>query len=205
MDQIAADDTPLSHVDEDALQQELELRKAARAASPSKPADNPRARIAGSSADALAKRSKLAEERSARVHAARDKRERAAAKARDEAFREAQEQARRAERAARASSSYSSSRSAGSSSSGRSRTGGKRRSARSSAGSGDKIAKYYKVLDLPVGAPYEDVKKSYRKLMRKYHPDRHVGNAKKQKAATELSMRVTQAYKELEDHLKGKK
>ena len=69
---------------------------------------------------------------------------------------------------------------------------------------GDNIAKHYKTLDLPNGAPFDEVKKSYRKLMRKYHPDRHMGNPKKQKAATELTMRVTQAYKELEEHLKGR-
>ena len=199
MDQIAADDTPLSHVDEELLQSELALRKAAREANPQKPSDNPRARIAGASATALAERRKLAEERAARIHARREKRERAARKAQAEAFRQAQEQARRAEQQARAGAHRAYRGSTGSS--GRSN---KRRSA-PAAGGRDKIAKYYKVLDLPVGAPFEDVKKSYRKLMRKYHPDRHVGNAKKQKAATELSMRVTEAYKELEDHLKGKK
>ena len=42
---------------------------------------------------------------------------------------------------------------------------------------------------------------SYRQLMRKYHPDMHAGNPQKQKAATELSMRVTAAYNGLVAHL----
>jgi len=36
--------------------------------------------------------------------------------------------------------------------------------------------------------------------MRKYHPDMHAGNPGKQKAATELSMRVTSAYNGLVAH-----
>ena len=39
----------------------------------------------------------------------------------------------------------------------------------------------------------QEIKSSYRQLMRKYHPDMHAGNPQKQKAATELSMRVTTA------------
>jgi DnaJ-class molecular chaperone len=37
--------------------------------------------------------------------------------------------------------------------------------------------------------------------MRKYHPDMHAGNPGKQKAANELSMRVTAAYNGLQEHL----
>ena len=45
------------------------------------------------------------------------------------------------------------------------------------------------------------IKSSYRQLMRKYHPDMHAGNPGKQKAANELSMRVTTAYNGLQAHL----
>jgi DnaJ-class molecular chaperone len=48
------------------------------------------------------------------------------------------------------------------------------------------------------------IKTSYRQLMRKYHPDMHAGNPQKQKAATELSMRVTTAYNGLVAHLEKK-
>jgi DnaJ-class molecular chaperone len=49
------------------------------------------------------------------------------------------------------------------------------------------------------------IKTSYRQLMRKYHPDMHAGNPQRQKAATELSMRVTAAYNGLVAHLENKK
>jgi DnaJ-class molecular chaperone len=48
------------------------------------------------------------------------------------------------------------------------------------------------------------VKTAYRALMRKYHPDMHAGNPSKQKAATELSMRVTTAYNALQAYFSEK-
>jgi DnaJ-domain-containing protein 1 len=179
-------------VDEDAFQRELDRRTAARQSGWPAPMDNPRARIASASSEARQRRTKLADDRAARIHAAHEKRDRAAKAAQEEAFRRAKEQARRAPGAARGGARPSSS------SQGRSAGGFpfQRKD--------DKIAAYYKVLDLPYGASYDEVKKSYRQLMRKYHPDRHVSHPKKQKAATELSMRVTQAYNALEEHLKKK-
>ena len=40
--------------------------------------------------------------------------------------------------------------------------------------------------------------------MRRYHPDRHNGSPQKLKAATELSMRVSEAYNGLVDYLEKK-
>ena len=69
---------------------------------------------------------------------------------------------------------------------------------------GDKrLRELYAQLEVPYGAPFEDVKKSFRRLMRKYHPDLHAGNPQKQKTATQLTMSLTQAYNELELHLTG--
>ncbi len=66
------------------------------------------------------------------------------------------------------------------------------------------LLEWYKVLDLQAGADMAQIKSSYRQLMRKYHPDMHAGNPQKQKAATELSMRVTTAYNGLVAHLEKK-
>jgi DnaJ-domain-containing protein 1 len=192
MNKVAADDTPLSHVDEEGLQSELADRVAARKGARS-PADNPIAKLAGSSSAAREKRAKLAERRSARVDSERQKRARAENEAHEAAFRDAQ---RRAQQQARSSSSRSGGKSAGQRA---------RDKARSIFDRDDpKIVEHYKTLQLPNGAPFDEVKKAYRKLMRKYHPDLHTGSEKKQKAATELSMRVTQAYNALDEHLNGK-
>jgi DnaJ-domain-containing protein 1 len=64
------------------------------------------------------------------------------------------------------------------------------------------IRKAYAALEVPAGSDFETVRKSYRRLMRKYHPDLHRGTAEKQRAATDLTQRLTQAYKTLEKHMR---
>jgi DnaJ-domain-containing protein 1 len=66
-----------------------------------------------------------------------------------------------------------------------------------------RLRELYAQLEVPFGAPFEEVKKSFRRLMRKYHPDLHIGNPAKHQTATQLTMSLTQAYNELELHLVG--
>jgi DnaJ-domain-containing protein 1 len=66
----------------------------------------------------------------------------------------------------------------------------------------DAIRKAYAALEVPAGSDFETVRKSYRRLMRKYHPDLHGGSPDKSRAATDLTQRLTQAYKTLEKHLR---
>ena len=58
----------------------------------------------------------------------------------------------------------------------------------------DELRLAYAALEVPYGADFATVRKSYRALMRKYHPDRHAGSPDKQKAATELAQKLTLAY-----------
>jgi DnaJ-domain-containing protein 1 len=64
-----------------------------------------------------------------------------------------------------------------------------------------RLRELYAQLETPYGAPFEEVKKSFRRLMRKYHPDLHVGDPVKHKTATQLTMSLTQAYNQLEEYL----
>ncbi|HXU82922.1 MAG TPA: J domain-containing protein [Polyangia bacterium] len=66
----------------------------------------------------------------------------------------------------------------------------------------DEIRRAYASLEVPPGSDFETVRKAYRTLMRKYHPDRHAQTPEKQKAATELAQKLTQAYKLLEKQLR---
>lgn len=59
------------------------------------------------------------------------------------------------------------------------------------------ILKYYSALELAPGAGKEEIKKSWKKLMRKYHPDLFHTDPERRKLAAELSARLTQAYQEL--------
>jgi DnaJ-domain-containing protein 1 len=69
--------------------------------------------------------------------------------------------------------------------------------------SGDEktIEDYYANLEVSVGADRETVKESYRRLMKRYHPDRFDANPDMQELATELSQELTRAYREVMAHL----
>jgi len=192
---VIVDDEPLSHVDPAALQAELTARKAAREKSRTPVGGSPLAAMATSAASARTKRGQLATERGARVRRERDQRAAAQRSAADEAFRRMKAQAGT---------------SGGTSSGSTSSSGGAGRAATGSAraprpgSNAAQVAEWYKTLDLAPGAEPAEIKASYRRLMRKYHPDVHAGDPKKQKAATELSMRVTTAYNSLVGYLDGK-
>ncbi|MDQ3338816.1 MAG: J domain-containing protein [Myxococcota bacterium] len=190
---VIVDDEPLSHVESAALQAELTARKAAREKSQKKPLDNPLAKMATSDPASRATRERAARDRSARVHKERDEkaaRQRAQA---DEAFRRMKEQA--AKGGASGWTAPSSSTSSGSSGPSRPPRPGSKEA---------QLLDWYKTLDLQIGADMPAIKSSYRQMMRKYHPDMHAGNPQKQKAATELSMRVTTAYNGLVEHFEKK-
>ncbi len=57
---------------------------------------------------------------------------------------------------------------------------------------------YYKILGVDEGASEQDIKKSFRKLAKEYHPDRNQGDAKKEKRFKEIS----EAYETLSDKKK---
>ncbi len=62
----------------------------------------------------------------------------------------------------------------------------------------DDLRRAYAALEVPFGSDFAVVRKSYRVLMRKYHPDRHAGSPEKQKAATELAQKLSAAYQLIE-------
>jgi DnaJ-domain-containing protein 1 len=62
----------------------------------------------------------------------------------------------------------------------------------------DELRRAYAALEVPFGADFATVRRSYRALMRKYHPDHHAATPEKQKTATELAQKLTQAYKLIE-------
>ena len=193
---VIVDDDPLSNVEGAALQAELTARKAARSAT-RQPLDNPLAKAALGNPAARAQRDRAAKERQGRLHRERDERETKQRQVNDDAFRRMKEQAARGGGNAWTPPSGSSSGSGSSSSS-------EPRRPPKPGSSEAQLAEWYRVLDVQPGAEMSAIKSSYRQLMRKYHPDMHAGNPGKQKAATELSMRVTGAYNGLVQHLDKK-
>ena len=61
----------------------------------------------------------------------------------------------------------------------------------------------YKVLGVSYNATDDEIKKAYRKLSRKYHPDANVGNPN-QAAYEEKFKEVQQAYQIIMDQRQGK-
>jgi len=66
----------------------------------------------------------------------------------------------------------------------------------------DPIARAYASLEVKPGSDFDTVRRAYRNMMRKYHPDRHTSSPEKQKAANELAQKLTDAYKTLERQLR---
>ena len=56
-------------------------------------------------------------------------------------------------------------------------------------------AQYYANLELPYGASFEEVKRSYRKLLKQYHPDRYHLDDRKKKDAEEVTEKLNEAYR----------
>jgi DnaJ-domain-containing protein 1 len=68
--------------------------------------------------------------------------------------------------------------------------------------SGEKtIRDYYANLEVPFGSDLDTVKESYRRLMRKYHPDKHAHDPNAEALATELTQELTKAYQAIESYL----
>ncbi len=183
---VIVDDEPLSSVEAAALEVELAARKKAHTGEPGRSAI---AKLAGPGA--RADRARQAAERAQRINGARAAKAAAEQRVADEAFRRMKEQAARGGGANNGG---------GASNGGGANNGGGARP-RPRSGNDAQIAEWYKALNLQPGADLGEIKSAYRQLMRRYHPDMHAGNPGKQKAANELSMRVTAAYNGLQEHL----
>lgn len=63
------------------------------------------------------------------------------------------------------------------------------------------VRTWYARLELHNGASAEEVRRAFRALMRRYHPDRYTGDAEQEELATRLSQDLTVAYEGLLAHL----
>ncbi len=54
--------------------------------------------------------------------------------------------------------------------------------------------KYYQILEVAPGSSFEVIKKSYRRLMKMYHPDLFRNDEEKHQTALEISRQLNEAY-----------
>ncbi len=60
------------------------------------------------------------------------------------------------------------------------------------------LRKEYATLEVAFAAPFADVRRSYKRLLHKYHPDRFSGDAEKQTLANEVTQRLNEAFARIE-------
>ena len=54
--------------------------------------------------------------------------------------------------------------------------------------------KYYRILELEYGSDFASIKKSYKRLLKKYHPDLFQNKPEKLKSAQEVTRQINEAY-----------
>ncbi|MEZ6183588.1 MAG: J domain-containing protein [Planctomycetota bacterium] len=59
----------------------------------------------------------------------------------------------------------------------------------------DEVSKAYSNLELTPPVTVDEAKRAWRKLMAKYHPDRHQGDPRKEAIATKVAAQLTEAYR----------
>jgi hypothetical protein len=61
----------------------------------------------------------------------------------------------------------------------------------------------YANLEVPFGSDIETVRRSYKSLMLKYHPDKHAGDPEKQRLALEITKKVNESFERIRSRQEG--
>ena len=69
-----------------------------------------------------------------------------------------------------------------------------------SAGLPEALRKDFRNLEVPFGAPPGDVRRSYKRLMTAFHPDRHSADPDRFRTATEVTKKLNQSYERIQSH-----
>ncbi|HVO37862.1 MAG TPA: J domain-containing protein [Spirochaetia bacterium] len=77
------------------------------------------------------------------------------------------------------------------------RRGSERGGGRPSRPPDESLRHDYANLEVPFGSDMEKVRASYKRLMMKYHPDKHAGSPEKQKIALEISKKINESFERI--------
>jgi DnaJ-domain-containing protein 1 len=62
------------------------------------------------------------------------------------------------------------------------------------------LRKDFARLELPFGAPMDAVRQSYKKMLVRYHPDRWSSNTEKMALATEITKKITESFRRINEY-----
>ena len=66
------------------------------------------------------------------------------------------------------------------------------------------LAKAYANLEIPYDSDVKTARRAWKKMLKRYHPDIHHRDPEKRRVANELSAELTNAYRTIEEALKGR-
>lgn len=64
----------------------------------------------------------------------------------------------------------------------------------------EQLRRDYRNLEVPYGASMERVRQSYKRLLSQYHPDKHASNPTKHRTATEITKKLNESYKRIQEY-----
>ena len=70
-------------------------------------------------------------------------------------------------------------------------------STRRHAPADESLRQDYANLEVPFGSDIDTVRRSYKALMLKYHPDKHGGNPREQKIALEITKKINESFERI--------
>ncbi len=93
---------------------------------------------------------------------------------------------------------------------GRESSGGRGRqgttgSSRAAGAADEDLRQDYANLEVPFGADIEDVKRAYKALIMRYHPDKHSGDPEKLRIATEITAKINESYERIRSRTEGRR
>ncbi len=67
----------------------------------------------------------------------------------------------------------------------------------------DSLRRDYANLEVPFGAPFEEIKSSYKELLKRYHPDHFALDPEKQHMATQITQKINESYQKIRKSVGG--
>jgi DnaJ-domain-containing protein 1 len=84
-------------------------------------------------------------------------------------------------------------------------SGGGKKTGRTQGPLDEDLRRDYANLEVPFGADMEEIKKAYKTLILRYHPDKHSGDPEKLRIATEITKKINESFERIRSRAEGSK